>query len=129
MRTPGSSRSSPAGGRASAGRSPASTDARARKVAIAGRRPQPLEAVAAELAEAGVDVLAVPRTDVREPEQVASLVDAVLDRFGRVDVLVNNAGGQFAATPESISPKGWRAVHRLNSTRSGTSPVPWPNAR
>jgi citronellol/citronellal dehydrogenase len=84
------------------------------KVAIAGRRPQPLEAVAAELAEVGVDVLAVPRTDVREPEQVASLVDAVLDRFGRVDVLVNNAGGQFAATPESISPKGWRAVHRLN---------------
>jgi citronellol/citronellal dehydrogenase len=84
------------------------------KVAITGRRPEPLEAVAAELGEAGVDVLAVPETDVREPEQVASLVGAVLDRFGRVDVLVNNAGGQFAATPENISPKGWRAVHRLN---------------
>jgi citronellol/citronellal dehydrogenase len=84
------------------------------RVAIAGRRPEPLEAVAAELAEAGVDVVAVPETDVREPDQVAALVDAILERFGRVDVLVNNAGGQFAATPENISPKGWRAVHRLN---------------
>src|SRR5262245_1878410 len=83
-------------------------------VAIAGRRPRPLEEVAAELTEAGVDVFAVPETDVREPEQVASLVDAVLDRFGRVDVLVNNAGGQFVSPPENISAKGWRAVHRLN---------------
>jgi citronellol/citronellal dehydrogenase len=38
----------------------------------------------------------------------------VLERFERIDVLVNNAGGQFAATPENISLKGWRAVHRLN---------------
>src|SRR5262245_49709536 len=83
-------------------------------VAIAGRRPRPLEEVAAELTEAGVDVFAVPETDVREPEQVAALVDVVLERFARIDVLVNNAGGQFAAVPEDISPKGWRAVHRLN---------------
>ena len=84
------------------------------RVAIAGRRPEPLDAVAAELDAAGVDVHAVPETDVREPDQVAALVDGVLERFGRIDVLVNNAGGQFAAVPENISPKGWRAVHRLN---------------
>jgi citronellol/citronellal dehydrogenase len=84
------------------------------KVAIAGRRPEPLEEVRAELEAAGTEVLAVPDTDVREPEQVTALVDAVLERFGRVDVLVNNAGGQFAAAPENISLKGWRAVHRLN---------------
>src|SRR5262245_63889791 len=76
------------------------------KVAVAGRRAEPLEAVATELETAGVEVHAVPATDVREPEQVAALVDAVLERFGRIDVLVNNAGGQFAAVPEHISPKG-----------------------
>ena len=79
------------------------------KIVVCGRRPEPLEAVQAELGE---DCLAVP-TDVREPEQVAALVDRALERFGRIDVLVNNAGGQFLAPAEEISLKGWRAVHRL----------------
>lgn len=79
------------------------------KVIVCGRRPEPLEAVRAELGE---DCLAVP-TDVREPEQIAALVDRSLERFGRIDVLVNNAGGQFLAPAEEISLKGWRAVHRL----------------
>ena len=79
------------------------------KVVVCGRRPEPLEGVQAELGE---DCLAVP-TDVREPEQVAALVDRTLERFGQIDVLVNNAGGQFLAPAEEISLKGWRAVHRL----------------
>jgi citronellol/citronellal dehydrogenase len=79
------------------------------KVVVCGRRAEPLEAVQAELGE---DCLAVP-TDLREPEQVAALVDRALERFGRIDVLVNNAGGQFLAPAEEISLKGWRAVHRL----------------
>jgi citronellol/citronellal dehydrogenase len=79
------------------------------KVAICGRRPEPLEAVRAEL---GDDCLAVS-ADVREPEQVAALVEQTLERFGRIDILVNNAGGQFLAAAEEISLKGWRAVHRL----------------
>jgi citronellol/citronellal dehydrogenase len=70
--------------------------------------------VAGALGAAGNEILAVPGTDVREPDHVTSLVDRVLERFGRIDVLVNNAGGQFVATPETISAKGWRAVHRLN---------------
>jgi citronellol/citronellal dehydrogenase len=82
------------------------------KVAICGRRPEPLEAARTELETAGAECLAVP-ADVREPQQVATLVDAVLERFGRVDVLVNNAGGGFLAPAEEISLKGWRAVHRL----------------
>jgi citronellol/citronellal dehydrogenase len=83
-------------------------------VAICGRRPEPIASVRAELEEGGADVFALPGVDVREPEQAAALVEAVLERFGRIDVLVNNAGGQFAAPAEEISSKGWRAVHRLN---------------
>jgi citronellol/citronellal dehydrogenase len=82
-------------------------------VAICGRRPEPLEAVRAELASGGAEALAVP-CDVREPEQVAAFLDAVDARFGAVDILVNNAGGQFAAPAEDIALKGFRAVHRLN---------------
>ena len=83
------------------------------RVAICGRRPEPLDAVRAELEAAGHDVLAMS-CDVREPEEVEAFLDAVGERFGAVDVLVNNAGGQFAAPLEQIGLKGMRAVHRLN---------------
>jgi citronellol/citronellal dehydrogenase len=80
------------------------------QVAICGRRPEPLQAVQDELGDACLAV----ETDVREPDQVESLLERTLQRFGRIDVLVNNAGGQFLAPAEEISTKGWRAVHRLN---------------
>jgi citronellol/citronellal dehydrogenase len=80
-------------------------------VAVAGRRRKPLAEVARELGDERC--LAIP-CDVREPEQVTALLDAVDERFGRVDVLVANAGGQFAAPLEETSLKGLRAVHRLN---------------
>ena len=83
------------------------------RVAICGRRPEPIEAVQAELDASGSDVLAAT-CDVREPEEVAGFLARVDERFGGVDVLVNNAGGQFAAAAEDISLKGLRAVHRLN---------------
>ena len=82
-------------------------------VAICGRRSEPLEATRAEIEAAGGSCLAVP-TDVREPEQVDALLAGVLERYERIDVLVNNAGGQFIAPAEDISPNGWRAVQRLN---------------
>ena len=81
-------------------------------VVVCGRRTEPLEETRAAVEALGTECLAVP-TDVREPEQVEALVDATLERFGRIDVLVNNAGGQFIAPAEEISLKGWRAVHRL----------------
>jgi citronellol/citronellal dehydrogenase len=83
------------------------------RVVVAGRRPELLEATRAAAEELGAECLAVA-TDVREPEQVDALIDAALARFDRIDVLVNNAGGQFIAPAEEISPNGWRAVHRLN---------------
>jgi citronellol/citronellal dehydrogenase len=81
-------------------------------VVICGRRQEPLEDVRAELEAAGGECLVV-QADIREPESVEELVERALERFGRIDVLVNNAGGQFLAPAEEISLKGWRAVHRL----------------
>jgi citronellol/citronellal dehydrogenase len=79
-------------------------------VVIAGRRPEPLEETRALI---GDGCVAYPG-DIREPEVSAGLVDACMDRFRRIDCLVNNAGGQFTAAAEDISPGGWRAVRRLN---------------
>jgi citronellol/citronellal dehydrogenase len=81
-------------------------------VAICGRRPELLEATRAEIEAHGGECLAVP-ADIREPAEAEALLEETLARFSRVDVLVNNAGGQFVAPAEEISAKGWRAVHRL----------------
>ena len=83
------------------------------RVAICGRRQEKLDEAARAIGEAGGECLA--RTcDIREPEQCLALVDAVLERWGKLDVLVNNAGGQFPVTAESLKPKGWDAVLRNN---------------
>ena len=79
-------------------------------VVIAGRRAEPLEATRELIGDACV----VYPGDIREPEVSAGLVDACMERFGRIDCLVNNAGGQFTAAAEDITPGGWRAVRRLN---------------
>ena len=81
------------------------------RVAICGRRPEPIAAVADEL---GSEACLAQPCDVRDPEQVAAFLDAVAERFDRVDILVHSAGGQFAAPLEQTSTKGLRAVHRLN---------------
>jgi citronellol/citronellal dehydrogenase len=80
---------------------------------VCGRRAEPLAEVAKAVADAGGECLPVP-CDVREPEQVSALVDQVLATYGRIDTLVNGAGGQFMAPAEDISVNGWRAVHRLS---------------
>lgn len=82
------------------------------RVVVCGRRPEPLQETRAQLEGGGAECLAFP-CDVREPDQVRALVDSTLERFGAVDVLVNNAGGQFTAPAEEITVKGMRAVHRL----------------
>jgi citronellol/citronellal dehydrogenase len=78
-----------------------------------GRRPEPLEETVAAIQEAGGRAEAVP-TDIRDEEPVAELVDGILERHGRLDVLVNNAGGQFLSPAETITPKGFRTVVELN---------------
>jgi citronellol/citronellal dehydrogenase len=87
------------------------------KVALCGRDAARLEAVAAALAKLGPDVLAYPMT-IRDPEAVTKLFDAVGERFGAIDVLVNNAGGQFPQAAIDFSPKGWNAV--IDTNLNGT---------
>jgi len=52
--------------------------------------------------------------DIRDPESARAIVSAAIDRHGRLDTLVNNAGGQYFVPAESIVAKGWNAVQRLN---------------
>ena len=82
-------------------------------VVIASRKPENLEPALEEISAAGVNCLAVP-TNIRETGEVESLLEKALERFGAVDLLVNNAGGQFPARPTEISDNGWRAVIDLN---------------
>jgi NAD(P)-dependent dehydrogenase (short-subunit alcohol dehydrogenase family) len=80
---------------------------------IAGRTSARLDEVAASIRSGGGSCLALP-TNIRQPDQVEALREAVYGHFGRVDFLINNAGGQFPALPSTISDKGWRAVVDLN---------------
>jgi NAD(P)-dependent dehydrogenase (short-subunit alcohol dehydrogenase family) len=80
-------------------------------VVVAGRRREPLDETVELAGEGRVE----GRTcDIREEDQVDALVDGVLERHGRIDLLVNNAGGQFLSPAEDITPKGFRTVIRLN---------------
>jgi citronellol/citronellal dehydrogenase len=80
------------------------------RVAICGRTPEKLAAAAAQL---GPDSLAAT-CDIREPAQVEAMVKQVIERFGRIDIVVNNAGGQFPSPAQMISPNGFLAVVKNN---------------
>jgi NAD(P)-dependent dehydrogenase (short-subunit alcohol dehydrogenase family) len=78
-------------------------------VTVAGRREEALAETVALVEGNGGRAHAQP-TDVREPDAVDALVAATVERFGRLDVLVNNAAGNFVVKAEDLSPNGWRAV-------------------
>jgi citronellol/citronellal dehydrogenase len=78
-----------------------------------GRRLEPLEAMVAEV-EPLAGAAEAEAMDIRDEQAVEALFDGVVERHGRVDVLVNNAGGQFLSPAEAISPKGFRTVIELN---------------
>lgn len=84
-------------------------------VVLVGRDAEKIGSVAAEITEEGGK--AVPLTcDIRNEEQVIGVVDKTLETLGRIDGLVNNAGGQFRKELENISTNGFEAVVRLNLT-------------
>jgi len=84
------------------------------KLVISGRREAVLKEAADEMPG---EVLSVP-CDVRDPEQVSAMIDAAETHFGHVDVLVNNAAGNFISPTERLSPRAVDAV--LNIVLHGT---------
>ena len=84
---------------------------------LASRNVDNLRAVATEVEAQGVRALPV-RTDIRQPDQVDALTQMVLETFGRIDVLVNNAAGSFLVAARKLTLKGWNAV--IDTTLNGT---------
>ncbi len=87
------------------------------KLAICGRKVEKLEATAAILRDLGAEVMVRPAT-IRAAEDVDRLHAEVWERFGRLDHLVNNAGGQFPQAAIDYSVKGWNAV--IDTNLNGT---------
>ncbi len=82
-------------------------------VALLGRRETPLRETAASIEAAGGRALSLT-ADIREPDSVQNALDRISDSWGRLDVLVNNAGGQYVAAARDITIKGFNAVVRNN---------------
>jgi NAD(P)-dependent dehydrogenase (short-subunit alcohol dehydrogenase family) len=87
-------------------------------VMICGRRPEKLEETASGIHRLlGREIATYPMT-IREPEQVEALIASTYERFGRLDTLVNNSGGQFPQAAIDFSVKGWNAV--IDTNLNGT---------
>jgi len=99
------------GGGSNLGRAAASELARCgATVVIAGRRAAVLEEASELIGPSGSFVAG----DIRNDDDASRIVRFCLEHHGRLDVLVNNAGGQYFVPAEAIEPKGWRAVTGLN---------------
>ncbi|MHB1684731.1 MAG: SDR family oxidoreductase [Bacilli bacterium] len=79
------------------------------KLAITSRRDDVLRDAAAQMSASGGEVF-YTACDVRVPEQVSAMVDAVMERYGKIDILVNNAAGNFVSPTEKLSTRAFDAV-------------------
>uniref|UniRef100_A0A8C6M0G9 Peroxisomal trans-2-enoyl-CoA reductase n=1 Tax=Nothobranchius furzeri TaxID=105023 RepID=A0A8C6M0G9_NOTFU len=89
-------------------------------VVISSRKADRLNAAAQEMrkkipSSSPADVTPVP-CNIRNQEEVNALISSVLKKYGRIDYLVNNGGGQFSSPTEHIASKGWKAVIDTNLT-------------
>jgi NAD(P)-dependent dehydrogenase (short-subunit alcohol dehydrogenase family) len=82
-------------------------------IVIASRDLQHLEPTADAIQALGRRALAIP-TDIRSAEQVEALVQQTAAELGKIDILINNAGGQYSGPAEELSAEGWRRVIDLN---------------
>ena len=85
------------------------------RIALIGRKIEKLNVVQNEITRTEGEARCYA-CDIREEDAVKQTISNILADIGRIDALVNNAGGQFAAPLESISAKGWDAVVRTNLT-------------
>ncbi len=107
------------GGGSGIGKATAFTLARlGAKVMICGRTEEKLVATAESIERLLGKEVAYTAMTIRDPEQVGDLIDATWDRFGGLDVLVNNGGGQFPQDAIDFSVKGWNAV--IDTNLNGT---------
>jgi NAD(P)-dependent dehydrogenase (short-subunit alcohol dehydrogenase family) len=83
-------------------------------VMICGRRQEMLDQTVAGIRRLVGREVATQSMTIRDPAQVQQLVDATFDRFGRLDTIVNNGGGQFPQDAIDFSVKGWNAVIDTN---------------
>ncbi|MDA8351604.1 MAG: SDR family NAD(P)-dependent oxidoreductase [Firmicutes bacterium] len=83
------------------------------KVVVNSRKKEKLEPVVKEIEQTRGEVFPV-QADMRRYEDVEDMMQRAAERFGRIDVLINNAGGSFGHTLESLSPNGFDAVVRNN---------------
>jgi citronellol/citronellal dehydrogenase len=85
------------------------------RVAICGRTPAKLDTAAAQLIAASAsDRVMTATCDIREPAQVEAMIRDIVGQWHRLDVVVNNAGGQFPSPAQMISPNGFLAVVKNN---------------
>jgi NAD(P)-dependent dehydrogenase (short-subunit alcohol dehydrogenase family) len=85
------------------------------RVTVAGRRPDPLAAVAAEIYNAGGEALAM-HCDVTDAADVTRAIETCVNRFGKLNVVVNSAGALVAATAEETSDHDWQQILAVNLT-------------
>ena len=76
---------------------------------IASRRKEVISEAASQMKEIGAEVLGL-QCDVRDTDQVNSMVSDTLNRFDKIDILINNAAGNFISPTEMLSPGGFKAV-------------------
>jgi peroxisomal 2,4-dienoyl-CoA reductase len=82
-------------------------------VVVASRKPEHVESAAKAIRESGW-LASAETVDVREPEQIQAMVARVAAAHGRIDLLVNNAAGNFYAPSETLSPNAWRSVIEID---------------
>lgn len=83
------------------------------KVVVLGRRPEPIEDCARVIREAGGEAIAISG-DIRQPEQIETAMARIRQEFGKLNILVNNAGGQFVTPARELNNKGFETVIRNN---------------
>lgn len=83
------------------------------RIVVLGRRPEPIEDCARIIREAGGEAIAISG-DIRQPEQIEAAMARIRGEFGKLNILVNNAGGQFVTPARELNNKGFETVIRNN---------------
>lgn len=83
------------------------------KIVVLGRRPEPIEDCAKTIRDAGGEAIAISG-DIRQPEQIEAAMERIRQEFGKLNILVNNAGGQFVTPARELNNKGFETVIRNN---------------